>query len=73
LLAGLVRAVAVVVVGVLAEDRSKVPFVVDQWLRLLAGIGAAGLDSGHGDLSVANDQAHVARVAGDDGDRAGRR
>jgi hypothetical protein len=30
LLAGLVRPVPVVMAGVLAEDRSKVPFVVDQ-------------------------------------------
>jgi hypothetical protein len=40
LLAGLVRAVPVVVAGVLAEDRSKVPFVVDE--HPVGALGSGG-------------------------------
>src|SRR5215471_8130988 len=40
LLAGLVRAVPVVVVGVLAKDRSKVPFVIDQ--HPVSALGSCG-------------------------------
>src|SRR5437773_12407377 len=42
LLAGLVRAVPVVVAGVFAEDRSEMPFVVDQ--HPVGALGSCGVN-----------------------------
>jgi hypothetical protein len=50
-------------------DRGSRRSLVDPWVS----VGRAGSDSGYGDVSVPGHQAHVARVAGDDGDLAGRR
>src|ERR1022692_2712601 len=50
-------------------DRRSRRSLVDPWVS----VGRVGSDSGYGDVSVPGHQAHVARVAGDDGDLGGRR
>jgi hypothetical protein len=64
LLAGLVGPVLVVMAGVLAEDRSKVPFVVDQHL-----VGALGAGGAYRSLGVAvgpRRQQHLIQMIGTD-------
>jgi hypothetical protein len=64
LLAGLVRAVSVVMVGVLAEDRSKVPFAVDQH-----PVGAFGSCGAYPSLCVAvgpHRRLHLIQMIGTD-------